>query len=116
MTKGKTEKAAEGAPKDESGDTWSAFVGKTVIGIVVAVVVLYVGGWSVVWGKEMYSAKSLLITSNGFAILFNGLYYGLKFTDRFFNSPALSWICLMAATGMTPVGFFFRISGDDEEL
>ena len=85
-----------------------------IVGLGLALALLYVGGWSTVWGKVMLSTKSFILNDHGFAIRFNSLYYGASFSSRFFDSPAISWICLMIATGSTG-GVFFISSSSEEE-
>jgi len=82
-------------------------------GLMFAAVILYVGGWSIVWNQHLNTARAFIFHDHGFAVRFNELYYGAKFTSRFFDSPAVSWLCMIIATGSTP-GFFVFTSGDGE--
>lgn len=75
--------------------------------LLLALGLLYVGGWTLVWGKQIFSSEALLLTSDGFALRFNNLYYGASITKRFFDSPAISWLCLLAACGGQGGVFFF---------
>ena len=90
----------------------SGGLGAFVVGIAMAVGILYVSGWSLIWQQQIYSVEAFVLKENGFAVRFNDLYYGASFTTRLFDSPVISWLCLMVALGLTPVGFFF--AGDDE--
>jgi hypothetical protein len=64
--------------------------------IVVGMALLYVGGWSLVWG-EYLRGEDLVIESRGLAVRFNGLFYGARITSRFFDSPVVSWLLLIGA-------------------
>lgn len=66
-------------------------------GLVAAFGLLYVSGWSVIWGQPLFSLDAFVIESNGFAIRFDDQYYGAGFSDRFFYSPFISWVCFCLA-------------------
>ena len=69
---------------------------------------LYIGGWYVTWGADLSELSSIYL-DHGVAIRFNGSFYGLLFRDRFFDSPAMSWILgvlgvliVLAGLGLLP--------------
>lgn len=89
----------------ESKSNANGNLGSFLFIVLGAVAILYVGGWSIVWQQHLFTAKAFILHEHGFAVRFNELYYGAKFTNRFFNSPVISWFCLMIASGSTP-GYF----------
>jgi hypothetical protein len=78
--------------------------------LIVTVLLLYVGGWSLLWKEKQQVTDSFTLADNGFAIKFNDNYYGLRFKARFFDSPVVSWGLLCAALGITPI-IFIPLSG-----
>ena len=72
----------------------------------------------------MFSSDAFLVMDDGLAIRINDRYYGTTFTNRFFDSPAISWICMMVAFGPLmirggyPGGFFILTdsSGNSTDL
>ena len=80
-----------------------------LIGFIIAIAAAYVGGWKIAWGATIWrTKKALLINDHGLLVRINDLYYGLGMTDRFFDAPFISWLCLIplfAALGFK--GFVF---------
>ena len=85
-----------------------------------AVGIFYAGGWQLIWGEHLSLAgllmdgdlelgKNFLFGGRFIAILVNSKYYGLMLTNRFFASPALSYIAF-------GVGFFMIIDAINELL
>lgn len=71
-----------------------------IFSIAIGVVLLYVGGWGLLWaeptniftfGKEFYFGKDAI------AIKVNNSFYGLSLSKRFFDSYAISMALLGAA-------------------
>lgn len=72
--------------------------------ILLALVLLYVGGWGIVWkvpaqttivvenGRQHITWKEDGFVRNGFVIRINRNCYGLCFANRFFDAPMISWI------------------------
>ncbi|MCD9005420.1 hypothetical protein LDO31_04050 [Luteimonas sp. XNQY3] len=79
----------------------------------IAVVLLYVCGWSVAWAETLRTSKALLIGKQGLMVRFNDAYYGLELTQRFFDSPALSWLAFSAAFALIGVPVFLFGDSDD---
>ena len=80
----------------------------TIIGgIILFSILMYCGGWSLLWGSEQITTKAFLIMDNGFSIRINDLYYGGTFSDRFFDAPAISWGILFLSLAPLGGGFFF---------
>ncbi len=92
--------------KGSSSDKGAQFL----VGVILAIGLLFAGGWSPLWGMRMIPRDAFLLMDDGFALRINELYYGATFTSRFFDSPAISWVCLMLACGLTPGGVFFFAS------
>ena len=97
---------------DESDNKISESENKKGIGLFGGLVLLTisygflkVGGWSLIWGKFRFTTDDFLLRKSEFAIRFNDVYYGAGFTERFFDSPTISWACLVAAFAM--VGALF---------
>ena len=86
------------------------------VGIFVAFLLMYVGGWKIMYGWELklsildvfssglsslLEKKSILFAygdyAGQYAILFNDKYYGFASTTRFFNSPYISGFCFWGA-------------------
>lgn len=79
-----------------------------VIAFAIAIAVAYIGGWKITWGAFLRTKKALVMNDNGLLVRINDLYYGLGMTDRFFDAPFISWLCLIplfAALGFR--GFVF---------
>ncbi|WP_305805109.1 hypothetical protein [Stenotrophomonas sp. YIM B06876] len=76
---------------------------------VIAIAIAYVGGWKITWGATIWrTKKALVMNDHGLLMRINDLYYGLGMTDRFFDAPFISWLCLIplfAALGFR--GFVF---------
>ena len=84
--------------------------------VVAAGALLYLGGWYLLWGKDLgllagkvtyinggHNAlvqQSDVYVGHGFALLVNGSYYGALFEARFFDSPALSFAFLLLGAGL----------------
>jgi hypothetical protein len=90
-------------------------IGSLVGGLFLAIVVMYFGGWSLVWGQALFSSKAIVTQSNGFAIRFNELYYGAIFSGRFFDSPAISWLCLIISIGLISAGLSLLFGSGSEQ-
>ena len=69
---------------------------------VVAIAMLYVTGWSVLWKGFVYpySHSSVVFKCPYYAIRFNNDYYGLELTKRFFDSPIISGVCFCVSLGL----------------
>ena len=79
-----------------------------VIAFAIAIAVAYIGGWKITWGAFLRTKKALVMNDHGLLVRINDLYYGLGMTDRFFDAPFISWLCLIplfAALGFR--GFVF---------
>jgi len=71
--------------------------------LILALLLLYFGGWFVVWGDPaVWIQDAIRVASNGIAVRVNGAYYGIAFRDRWFDAPAISW-----AFGAIAVGCLF---------
>ena len=67
----------------------------TMINIIIGCVLLYIGGWEILWNQpiNIYSFNQEIIFGlDGIAIQVNKAFYGLMSTDRFFDSPILSMV------------------------
>ena len=82
---------------------------ETVLAIGLAVGLLYFGGWSVIWRESFWTSRDFFVKDKGFAFRVNDFYYGAKFNDRFFDSPALSWVCLFLALSSISGGGFLLV-------
>ena len=94
-------------------------VGGFFVGLIVMIVVFYVGGWSIVWNEPLglfALAKDFLFEyQSGMAFRVDSTYYGFVFENRFFDSPVISWLCLGAIFApLFSGGFFFYSSGNSE--
>jgi len=79
---------------------------EVVIGqIIITVVLLYIGGWTIDWGKQLRTQDALVVENNGWEIRVQTDYYGMSFSARFFDSPAISWVLFFAGFGITPIIF-----------
>lgn len=96
--------------KYESHSGTAAFIGAFLIGVIL----LYIGGWHVLWAKHIATHKSLYI-AHGFAIEFNHRYYGFLFNSRFFNSPVVSWIMGAIAFSVFSAGLKQLFADNDED-
>lgn len=90
-------------------------IGSLVGGLSLAIAVMYFSGWSLVWGQPLFSSKAIVTQSNGFAIRFNELYYGAIFSNRFFDSPAISWLCIVVSFGLISAGLGLFFGGGSEQ-
>jgi len=60
--------------------------------LLVALLLLYIGGWYVVWSDPAgFIQDAIWFANNGIAIRVNGSYYGIAFWARWFDAPAISW-------------------------
>lgn len=100
--------------QDENEDTEEDYAeeGSTaspLTAFIIAIAVAWAGGWKITWGANIWrTKKALLINDHGLLVRINDLYYGLGMTDRFFDAPFISWLCLIplfAALGFK--GFVF---------
>ena len=55
------------------------------------------GGWQIAWGAARAGRGPFALGASEILIRVNKGYYGIVQTDRFFDSPALSWILLALA-------------------
>ena len=62
----------------------------------IAVGAFYGGGWEIAWGNAPGSG-ALVVDASNLLIRVNKGYYGIIQTDRFFDSPVLSWGLLVVA-------------------
>lgn len=101
---GADEQDGDGDFEEESSGSASP-----VIAFAIAIAVAWAGGWKITWGAHIWrTKKALLINDHGLLVRINDLYYGLGMTDRFFDAPFISWLCLIplfAALGFR--GFVF---------
>jgi len=79
---------------------------KIIIGTIASIGLLYIAGWNIIWSEDLFSNKSYFFNESGFVFLFNGSYYGGGIESRFFDSPAISWVCFMLAIGSLTSGGF----------
>jgi hypothetical protein len=98
--------------EEETSHQGAGGFGVFLVGLAIAFGLLYLGGWEIIWQQTMRSASAFVLEDDSFAVRFNDLYYGASITERFFDSPVISWLCLMFAFGLSPVGVFF-FGGDD---
>lgn len=75
--------------EEESGGT------SPLVAFIVAIAVAYGGGWKITWGAFLRTQKALVMNDHGLLVRINDLYYGLGMTDRFFDAPFISWLCLI---------------------
>ena len=70
-----------------------------VIFMLLGIGCLYFGGWKLAWGEVLWFSKNGLLSLKndsfifgdiGILVNFNGSYYGLVQTNRFFYSPFVS--------------------------
>lgn len=81
-----------------------------------AIGVLYVCGWEIIWGAEgnlLTYGKNFVLDGDGFAIRFDDLWYGGLITDRFFDSPVVSWLGLIGIIFSFTGGGFVFFHGSD---
>ena len=81
--------------KPSGKNATDAFIGFIFItGVLLGL--LYLTGWSILWGGNLWpKTDAVLFMDNGLAFRFNALYYGVNFYNRFFDSPAISWGCMV---------------------
>ena len=95
----------EDEDEEDEEDTGTGF---SLTPLLVAVVVAYGGGWKISWGAYLHSKRALLMNDHGLLVRINDLYYGLGLTDRFFDAPFISWLCLIPLFGLLGFrGFVF---------
>jgi len=76
-----------------------------------AIVLFYIGGWGIVWDMPIWWVNdSFAFDEHGFIFRFNSSYCGGEITDRFFNSPAISWVFFMLGAG----GFIYGQLRDED--
>ena len=93
---------------DDDFEEESSGAASPVIAFAIAIAVAYIGGWKITWGAFLRTKKALVMNDHGLLVRINDLYYGLGMTDRFFDAPFISWLCLIplfAALGFR--GFVF---------
>jgi hypothetical protein len=105
-----------GSPPDPSATRQSS-TGWGRLGLVLAAgALLYLGGWYLLWGKDLgllagkvtyinggHNAlvqQSDVYMGHGIAVLVNGSYYGALFEARFFDAPALSFAFFFLGAGL----------------
>ena len=74
----------------------------SMIGIALGIVLLYVGGWELVWAKPenlFFYGKDIYFGDDGIAFRVNNAFYGLRISNRFFDSYVLSWLSLGLGLG-----------------
>lgn len=70
----------------------------------VAIGILYVAGWSILWkGCGLSSYSSVIVKAPYYAIRYNYCYYGFQLTNRFFDSPAISCVCFGVSVALIVV-------------
>ena len=84
--------------------------------LMVSIGLLYISGWEPM-KMALYTNSPTIINSHGFefAIRINDFYYGLHISNRFFDSPAISWICLGVAISLIIgcIRFIFRDASEE---
>src|SRR5690606_26061525 len=65
-----------------------------------ALVLLYVGGWKIVWDIPAPPNASFYLGALGAYLQFNASFYGLGIAPRLFWSPVVSWLCLLLAMSL----------------
>lgn len=79
-----------------------------LIAFIVAIATAYIGGWKITWGAFLRTKTALVMNDHGLLVRINDLYYGLSMTDRFFDAPFISWLCLIPLFGVLGFrGFVF---------
>ena len=107
-TLSKPSKPSKPSRHDDNDSEEEDSIFSSLIPFIVAIAVAYVGGWKISWGAFLRTKKALLMNDHGLLVRINDLYYGLGMTDRFFDAPFISWLCLIplfAAFGFK--GFVF---------
>lgn len=91
--------------------------GKVIACLITAVALFYIGGWYVAFGSPLYWNQSDIILSykEGIAFRFNGTFYGVLVTTRFFNSPVVAWICFICSGILVRWAYQFLSEPDDRE-
>ena len=65
--------------------------------IIFGIILIYAGGWELVWaepGNIFSYGKDFYFGNDGIVINVNKEFYGLKISNRFFDSFVLSWLSL----------------------
>lgn len=93
----------------------------SIFGVAAAVAILYGTGWVVLWGESISTmevmfdglplGQDLLFGGRYIAIFFNSEYYGLALTDRFFDSPLISYF----GFGLSASLFYQALSMSEKE-
>jgi hypothetical protein len=76
-------------PNVRSGCCLGCFA--SIILIALSAGAFYCGGWEVAWGATRSSRQAFFLSNSELLVRVNAGYYGIMQTDRFFDSPVLSW-------------------------
>ena len=71
---------------------------------------IYYSGWKLVWGIVIWGglvSDDFIFNTSSILLRFNDAYYGLLLTNRFFDSPTISWF--LGASGIGLVITFFKV-------
>lgn len=63
----------------------------SIILIALSAGAFYAGGWAIAWSATRNSRQAFFLNSSELLVRVNAGYYGITQTDRFFDSPVLSW-------------------------
>ena len=91
---------SENKNKDSKSDDATG----SVICLLIASGLFYGGGWGIYEVQTFFENSSWIMIENGIAIRINNDYFGVGFSDRFFDSPVLSLLCGAAGLFMTFIG------------
>lgn len=86
--------------------------GAVLLALAFGLAFFYAGGWDLAWGVQHFQLKPLIFSERGVLLRFNNLYYGPVITNRFFDSPVVSWICGMF--GASIIASPYSHSGDEK--
>jgi len=78
-----------------------------VLLILISVLILYFGGWGLIWGEPGTS----ILEANRAAIGVSGNMYGVAYVHRFFNSLIIAWILFAFALFFVVRAFITLIFG-----
>jgi hypothetical protein len=93
------------------------------IGALLAIALLYFGGWEIIWNKQLHvwyglgEPPMVVFNERGIVFLVKFAYYGIGITKRFFDSPFISWACFFIACSFFTGGnlwFFFTFKSENK--
>lgn len=71
-----------------------------IVLLAIGLIVLWLGGWRIAWAEYLSTSHALYL-GDGVAVKFNGLFYGVTFKPKFFDSPMVSW--MLGGMGATAI-------------